>query len=266
VLSAGRHHQSIPRERLAVTADPSFGWQARARARRPREPKLAQRGLTLIEVVIAIALIALLTGSMLFGRNMLVGSRVKSAATLIVSSVRYGLTRANATGRPARLVIDLDKKQLSIEEASSSLMLREKGKDQTGGAEAATVAETKARVEAERIVEGPHAARAHFSKLTGVHGAVEGLTAGRALGDGVEIVRVRTEHDDEVIREGRAYIYFWPGGTTERAIVQLKKAGDKDISLTVVLSPLTGRAKIEKGEVDFPEPHGFEQDYSERQE
>jgi general secretion pathway protein H len=79
-------------------------------------------------------------------------------------------------------------------------------------------------------------------------------------------VKVKTEHDEEVINEGRAYIYFWPGGTTERAIVQLKKQGDKEPALTVVLSPLTGRAKIEKGEVDFPEPRGFEQEYSEREQ
>ena len=224
------------------------------------------RGLTLIEIVIAIALIALLSGSLLFGKNMLVGSRMKAAATLIVSSVRFGLTRANATGRPTRLVIDFEKKQLSIEEASSSVMLREKGKDQTGGAAPASSAEAKARADSEKILEGPHAARPQFAKLSGVSGAVEDLSVGRALGDGVEIVQVRTEHDEEPLRDGRAYIYFWPGGTTERAIVQLKKAGDKEAALTVSLSPLTGRAKIEKGAVDFPEPRGFDEEFSEREE
>lgn len=234
--------------------------------RRAREPKARQRGLTLIEVVIAVALIALLAGSLLFGKNMLVGSRVKSAATLIVSASRFCMTRANTTGKPARLVFDLEKKQLAIEESSTSTMLREKGKDQTGGAEAATVAETKARAEAERIVEGPRAPRPRFSKLSGVRGALEELSAGRPLGEGVEIVSVRTEHDEEDVTEGRAYIYFWPGGTTERAVIQLKKAGDGETSLSVVLSPLTGRAKIEKGRVDYPEPRGFDDEITEREE
>jgi general secretion pathway protein H len=145
-------------------------------------------------------------------------------------------------------------------------MLREKGKDQAGGAAPASSAEAKARAETEKILEGPRAARPQFSPLSGVSGAVEDLAAGRPLGDGVEIVQVRTEHDEEALREGRAYIYFWPGGTTERAIVQLKKAGDKEAALTVTLSPLTGRAKIEKGAVDFPEPRGFDEEYSEREE
>jgi general secretion pathway protein H len=228
--------------------------------------KQGQRGLTLIEVVIAIALVAVLTGSLLFGRNALVGSRMKAAATLIVSSVRYGLTRANATGKPARLVLDFDKKQVLLEESSTSLMLREKSKDPSAGAMPASSAEAKIRAESERIVEGPKAARPSFSKLSGVSGAIEELSAGRPLGEGVELVQVKTEHDEEPIREGRAYIYFWPGGTTERAIVQLKKAGDKETALTVVLSPLTGRAKIEKGAVDFPEPRGFDEEFSERED
>jgi len=47
---------------------------------------------------------------------------------------------------------------------------------------------------------------------------------------------------------------------------QLKKEGDKEASMTIVVSPLTGRAKIEKGAVDYPEPRGFDDEINERPE
>jgi hypothetical protein len=40
---------------------------------------------------------------------------------------------------------------------------------------------------------------------------------------------------------------------TERAHIQLKRAGGQE-ALTVIVSPLTGRTKIEKGLIDLPEP------------
>ena len=61
------------------------------------------------------------------------------------------------------------------------------------------------------------------------------------------------EHDDEPRTSGKAYLYFFPGGSTERAAVQLKRKGD-DTGLTVTVSGLTGRAKVERGHVDLPPP------------
>ena len=73
----------------------------------------------------------------------------------------------------------------------------------------------------------------------------------RSLGNGVEFVSVQTDHDDEPRTSGHAYLYFFPGGTTERASVQLKRRGD-DTGLTVTVSGLTGRAKVERGRVELP--------------
>lgn len=212
----------------------------------------SQRGLTLVEVLIVVALIALMSGAVLFGSGMLGSSRQRAAATLILSGVRLGMARANSTGRPVRMVFDLDKDRVALEEASGTKMLREKEKNNTGGgAEAATEAEQKARAEADRILEGPRAPRAEFKPVKQFGFDGEDEAGGRGFPTGVQFRSVQTEHDEEPRTEGRGYLYFWPGGGTERAAIQVGRGDDV---LTVLVSPLTGRAKIEKGAVKLEAP------------
>jgi len=205
-------------------------------------------GFTLIEVLIVVALIAILSGSVIYGSGMLSSSRLRGASSLIASGVRLGLARANTTGHACRLTLDLDTDKVLLEEASGSVMLRDK-KAPAGGAQAATQAEQQAKADGDRILEGPHAPRATFRPIP----SFADTPSGRELGSGVDLAQVQTEHDEDPVTSGRGYIYFWPGGLTERAYIQLKRAGGED-ALTVVVSPLTGRTKIEKGLVDLPEP------------
>src|SRR3954453_21283828 len=127
----------------------------------------SERGLTLVELLIVVALIAVLTGTVMMGPGMLEGSRLKSAATLIVSGVRLGLTRASTTGKPTRLSFDLDNGNVTLEEASSSVVLREHTKDASSGAEPATELEKKAHAESDRILDGPHSPRPSFRPVAG---------------------------------------------------------------------------------------------------
>ena len=218
------------------------------------------RGVTLVEVLIVVALIGLLAGGVIFGSGMLGSSRLRGAATLVATAVRTGIARANATGRPTRLVLDLDGERVLLEDASSSRMLREKSKP-AGGAEVATEAEQAAKAESDRILEGPKAPRTAFQPAP----AFADSAAGRELGSGVDLVQVQTEHDEEPVTSGRAYVYFWPGGVTERAHVQLRRAGDPE-GLTVTVSALTGRTRVERGRVDLPHPKSDrEEDQGERE-
>lgn len=208
------------------------------------------RGLTLVEVLIVVALIGVLAGTVMLGPGLLRSSHVRAAATLMVSAVRLGTTRANATGKPARLVIDIDERRVLIEEASGSSFLREAG-EVAAGADPASDAEKAARSESERILEGPRAPRASFLPLRELTDS-EDPTKGRPLGSGVQVVAVQTERDEEPITSGRAYIYFWPGGLTERSTIQLQRTDGADSGLTVLISSLTGRASIERGRIELP--------------
>jgi general secretion pathway protein H len=218
------------------------------------------RGVTLVEVLIVVALIGLLAGGVIFGSGMLGSSRLRGGATLVATAIRAGIARANATGRPTRLVLDLEGERVLLEDASSSRMLREKSKP-AGGAEVATEAEQAAKAESDRILEGPKAPRTAFQPAP----AFADSATGRELGSGVDLVQVQTEHDEEPVTSGRAYVYFWPGGVTERAHVQLRRAGDAE-GLTVTVSALTGRTNVLRGRVDLPQPKTErEEDQGERQ-
>ena len=225
-----------------------------------RRSRSLSRGVTLIEVLIVVALIGLLAGAAIFGSGMLGSSRLRAAATLVAAGVRSGIARSNSIGRPTRLVIDIDADRVTLEEASSSRMLREKSKP-AGGAQVATEAEQAAKAESDRILDGPRAPRTAFQPAP----AFADTPTGRELGSGIDLVQVQTEHDEEPVTSGRAYVYFWPGGMTERAHVQLRRAGDPE-GLTVTVSSLTGRTKILRGRVDLPLPKSDkEEDQGERE-
>lgn len=231
------------------------------------------RAVTLVEVLIAVALIATLSGAVLVGSGALGSTRERAAATLIISAVRLGLARANTTGRPARLVFDLDAHKLTLEETSSLVLAREKSEEVEGDeaeneedtepADAVTELENVAEAEAKAIVEGSRAPKPEFSAVQQFKAEGDGAEDGRALGGGVSFRSVQTEHDASERTRGRVYLYFWPGGETEHAVVHLGR--DDDEGLTVTVSALTGRAKIEKGKVALPEPRSDGQ-ISERDE
>jgi general secretion pathway protein H len=230
--------------------------------------------VTLFEVLLVVGLIALLSGSILFGSGFLTGARQRASVTLIVSSIRLGITRANTTGQPVRLVFDLGQGRLILEETTSRRMLRVKGKkaDLSAGAEAASPEEQLALEETKRIMDGPQEARPAFapvkefaSDAPGSEGA--DASGGRPLGKGVKFRQVQTDHDAEPRKEGRAYLYFWPRGGTERASIQLQREGSKeDQGVTILVSALTGRVKVESKLVDLPQAKEDAEGYSEREE
>jgi general secretion pathway protein H len=210
------------------------------------------RGLTLVEVLIVVALIALLVGGAAFGPGLLRASRVKAAATLLVSAVRLAQTRANTAGHVVRLAMDLDHGRVALEEAEIAAFSRQKGAV-AGGAEPIDDAEKKAKSETDKIFDGPRAARTPF-RLIKVLTDPADPNQGRELGAGVQIASVETDHDEEPTTEGRAYVYVWPGGMTERAAIRLKRSDNSESELTVLISALTGRASIQRGKGDFPPP------------
>lgn len=253
-----------------------LGCGGRGHACGQRRVLAGRRGMTLIEIMIVVALIALLTVTLIFGSGMFTGANRRAAATLIVVGVRKGLAHANTTGRPVRLALDLEGRRIVLEEASSRQALRKSDEqEQKEREEAEEEAEEAPELEpgaellagaeamAEQMLSGRVGQGAEFTPVDVL--GQDGEQAGRDLGKGVRFVKVQTEHDEEGVTDGVAHIHFWPGGVTERAIVQIARTGDEE-GVTVVVSPLTGRAQIERGFVELPEDILDGEEYSEREE
>lgn len=221
--------------------------------------------MTLVEIMVVLVLIALLASATAFGTGSVGSSRLRGAAATVVAYSRVAITRTNATGRPVRMVFDLDKGRIWLEESSTSKALRSDPKaaemdpdrasddDYQGpDAERARTAKAEGEASAELFIEGRGKQVSDFEPLKGLEIAGESVGESRELGTSIEYHQVQIEHEEEPRTEGRTYLYFWPGGETEWASVQLRRSGDKSNGLTVLVSPLTGRARIERGYVPLP--------------
>lgn len=229
-----------------------------------------RRGLTLIEVMIVLGLMGLLMGTLVFGSGALFGASRRAAAGLFVAGVQKGLAHANTVGKPVRLSIDLTTGRLVLEESASSQALRGPKTDEElaleEGQEAPSLADLAvqdAQAAGEDFLAFASAPSSGFSPIDLL--GQDGDLPGRVIDPSIKITKVQTEHDEQPISEGLAYIYFWPGGVTERAIVQLGR-GLEDEGVTVEISPLTGRAHISRGKVELPEQPSRGEEYSEREE
>jgi general secretion pathway protein H len=211
---------------------------------KPRQP---QRGLTLIELLVTIAVVALVTTGALMGSGALVNSRMRGATSMISGAIRIAFTRASATSRPNRLVFDIDSSKVILEETSDPVLVRKD--DTTGGSAPATDEEKQAQEEAARIVKGPRIPRPTFAPVKALGFDDPDTSGGRSLGKGVRFRKIETGHSPDGQTSGRAYLYFWPGGQTERASIQLGPAGsnESDDGMSILVSPLTGRARIVGG-------------------
>ncbi len=225
------------------------------------------RGITLIEVLISLAIVGFVAGIGILGVGTQKGARMRGGAVLIAGAIRTAYSHASGVSKPLRLVFDLKERSIVLEESGSALTIVKN--DKTGGAAAATEAERAAVEEAESILKGPRAPRPSFTPTKAFGFNPDAGQSGKVLPSGVRFVQVETGHEDEPATD-RAYLYFWPGGQTERAAIQLTTAeGEEEAtennSMTIVVSPLTGKTEIKKGLLKMPRPRD-EREESERSE
>lgn len=217
----------------------------------------ASRGLTIIEILVVLAIIALISGVVIGGSMQLPSARLKSSATMIASAIKVAYTRATATSRDVRLVMDLDRQAIWLEQSDVPMLVQARDKEATGGADPMTTKEQEAVAEGERIVKGPPVPKPRFSPIDSTgFGESAAIKGKRPLQRGITFRSVQTTHDDKPRTSGRAYLYFWPGGRTELASIQIRigESDEEYRTLSLEVSPLTGKVVIKPGPVELEIP------------
>ncbi len=195
-----------------------------------------------------VILVALVVG-VIFTNDQIKRSRLKTSAIKVASAVRTGYQRASSTGKRLRLVVDMEKRAVWLEESTDVMALDQKDTLGTGGADPATSVEKASLAEANRIAAGVQTPRAAFMPVEGPAGKIHELEPG------IEVRAVDAMHEDKPRTAGRGYVYFF-ASEAERASVQLKIAGsdsEKDV-FSVVVSPLSGKATVLEGIVPVLHP------------
>lgn len=220
--------------------------------------RAARRGMSLVEVLITLAIMTLVTGTAALGLGALRRARLRQSAVLIASAVRTAYTHSTAIGKPVRLVLDFESRMVILEEASGALTVMRPDKTPAE-------IEKEAEEEARRSVEGPRRAKPTFTP-TSAFGFDSGKDkGGKQLADGVGFLSVDTLLMPGPVGEKRAELRFWPGGQTERAVVQLVLGNPADADeerdiMSIVISPLTGKATLEKGRIELKRPRDEEEE------
>ena len=254
-------------------------WVRRANAR--------QEAFTLVEVLIVVAIIALLlTAATLTLRNVF-KSEMRATARRTAALMRFCFDRATMTGSYVRMAFDFEKGEIYAEATEEKVSLRvgkedekEPGKEGEAKKQPAKKAKKPALplfglgggsgggkegegegggggLDAKALSEEWESDLAPPEKPPPSFQRIQGTTARRIrLPKRLTISAVATPRYPEPMEKGIAYVYFFPQGTAEPAIIHFVDNDEEFYS--VVLRPLTGDAKVYPCMYKIPPDFGSE--------
>ena len=236
-----------------------------------RSARRRSQGFTLIEVMVALMVVALIATIGVKGFRTVTKGNLREGSAHMSGAIRFLFDRASITGKYHRLVIDLNEGRYWAEvsddrffapnqaESEPERQKREEKEDAAedeerkrkekqdllygGSSSSSSSASSSSSFDMSKMEVGefrPRRARFAAFKET----ALKPVT----LKKEVRIKSVYTPRMTDPVTAGRAYLYFYPLGQTEPAVITLTdKSGQNVFSL--VVHPITGRVRIYNEEV-----------------
>lgn len=199
--------------------------------------RLDRCGITLIEFIVVIAIMAFVMGVSIVSINNVTSADMRSAASQVSSALRYLYNYSALTSRYCRFGIRLQENSYSVECSDTPFYLKktklvvagdEVKRDEEGSQEGGNLEDLS-----QSLFKTP---QAQFVELK------SRFLRSTTLKGGIYFDSLIVSHIDGRVFKGNEYIYFFPGGLTENAFVYL--SDQKQNIYTIRLYSLSGRVEV----------------------
>ena len=206
------------------------------------------RGMTLIEICIALAIAAMLVGIAVPAISSITRAQMRQKAGQLAGGLRslYGASALRSAS--CRLDIDLDEGTYQSECAKGTVRLAgEAEKSLNGHRELSKDEELLYGTKERDSLSDRDKAKLELLQKSAFM-TTDDIPKTK-LGTDVHFLSVWVDHQPEKYTNGQAFLYFWPSGVTEEASIQLEQGDD---IMSLIVSPLTGRVQVFNGAKDAP--------------
>lgn len=213
-----------------------------------RRRKRSLEGMTLLEIIMVTVIIALAMSGISFSVGALTRTNLKGGAGKVGAAMKYAYNRAITQGTIVRVHFTIPGSTFSVEEAHSGVVVtkrkdKNEKKDLDENGKRVDSVDPWAAAQARlNHPDKPSVGASPFSALTTEDGEVLKRYQNVSLGRGVQFIKLLVPHEPEPVTKGEGSVHFFPGGHTERAVVQLGDGRGGVYSIEV--HPLTGKVKI----------------------
>ena len=218
--------------------------------RRTYNHRPSERGMTLVELTVVILIIGISMGVAIPSVSNITRANLKVSAMKLAGAIRFTYDLAARKNMPFRLEFDFEERSYWVESSSERFLLEQERDEVRSGAVSSTGEEKRSK----RFVTRGYIESGDMWKPKGpaAFSAFAGPKTPKVqLPDEVRFQGVWVAHQTERATTGRASLYFFPTGMTERAVIHL--SDDDDNVYTLWTDPLTGHVRVYPQYVEAPE-------------
>jgi general secretion pathway protein H len=209
-------------------------------------------------MMIALVIVALIAVVTVRGLHSFAKTDLRATATRMAGSIRYLFDRASTTGRVHRLVLDFDNGKYWAEVSDDQFIMgagKETEESRKKEAEKIAKEEEVKREAAEKEaffgasqIPSRYMPKPFIPKQAKFEGFRETAVKPVTLKSGVVMADIFTPRLVKPLTEGKGYVYFFPMGMTEAAVIHLSDG--KEAFYSLIVHPLTGRVSVKNSFVE----------------